>query len=409
MAPLFDNRCLDDFTDIVRLTEVNQSSDSQAAYAHLRKEWGEMAPIELEPGITAWLVLGYEEIIRVSRDERLFSRNTNHWRFAEYLRNPESALTAVMTPRDHAYFSDGEAHRRLRAPIDEGLAGLDEHEMSRSTKAICLELIEAFASRGEADLVAEYAVLVPMLAVANWFGIGTDEGRRLMGAISLVFTPGEESVQGFETVQKILTDLMVARQERPTDDLATAFLRHPNYHTPSEVAQAIILMMVAGYEATISWIAQTLRLVLTDPRFGGRLRGGRLSVEDALDEVLWRRPPAANLANRFALADCEIAGRPVRKGDALVMSYAAANIDPRVHSDDPWLAVGNRAHLAWGVGPHVCPAHRPGRAIVRIAVETVLTRLHDLKVTIPAEDIVTMPSMWTVCPAKLPVRFTGFA
>jgi cytochrome P450 len=168
-------------------------------------------------------------------------------------------------------------------------------------------------------------------------------------------------------------------------------------------------MMVAGYEATISWIAQTLRLVLTDPRFSGRLRGGRLSVEDALDEVLWRRPPAANLPNRFALADCEIAGRPVRKGDALVMSYAAANIDPRVQSDDPWLALGNRAHLAWGVGPHVCPAHRPGRAIVRIAVETVLTRLHDLKVTIPAEDIVTMPSMWTVCPARLPVRFTGFA
>lgn len=34
-------------------------------------------------------------------------------------------------------------------------------------------------------------------------------------------------------------------------------------------------------------------------------------------------------------------------------------------------------------------------------------RLHDLNPTIPADEIVTIPSRWTMCPASLPVRFTG--
>jgi cytochrome P450 len=168
----------------------------------------------------------------------------------------------------------------------------------------------------------------------------------------------------------------------------------------------MVLMISAGYETTTTWIAQTLRLMLADARFAGRLRGGRLGLDDALDEVLWRDPPMSNMPARYALVDCELAGQPIQRGDALILGMAAANADPRVHTDDPWLEIGNRSHLAWSAGPHACPAQRAGRMITRIAVDTALHRLHDVTLAIPADEVMLLPSPWTRCPASLPVRFT---
>lgn len=46
-----------------------------------------------------------------------------------------------MAPKEHVYYADGDEHRRLRSPIDEGLAGVDEHKVSRATRTICREVI----------------------------------------------------------------------------------------------------------------------------------------------------------------------------------------------------------------------------------------------------------------------------
>jgi hypothetical protein len=82
---------------------------------------------------------------------------------------------------------------------------------------------------------------------------------------------------------------------------------------------------------------------------------------------------------------------------------------PRVHSVDPWLETGNRAHLSHGTGIPVRPAHRSSRLIARIAVDTVLPRPDDLKPAIPAEEIPILPSIRNRRTARFPVQFTGFA
>jgi cytochrome P450 len=130
-------------------------------------------------------------------------------------------------------------------------------------------------------------------------------------------------------------------------------------------------------------------------------------VDDALDEVLFRDPPMANMPARYALTDTELAGQPIRAGDAVILGLAAANADPRMHTDNPWLETGNRAHLAFSAGPHTCPALDPSRLITRTAVITALTDLHDLTLAIRPDEVALLPSPWTRCPASLPVRFTA--
>jgi cytochrome P450 len=405
--PTTHRRRLMDMTGLTPLSATTGTPDPQAAYRELAQRWGVVAPVELEPGVPAWLVMGHHELCQVVRNEQLFSRDPSNWRmFSEGLVAPDSGLGPMMFPRDNAYFADGDKHRRLRGPLDDGIASLDEHRMSRFIRSTCTDLIRAFEDKGAADLVADYAAVVPMLTVAGFFGISPDQGEELRMALIAMFSSAADSQKPALEVERILSTTMAQRRREPADDLTSVFLRHPNLHDDFEIQQSMVLMISAGYETTTTWIAQALRLMLADPRFAGRLRGGRLGLDDALDEVLWRDPPMSNMPARYALVDCELAGQPIQRGDALILGMAAANADPRVHTDDPWLEVGNRSHLAWSAGPHACPAQRPGRMITRIAVDTVLRRLHDVTLAIPADEVMLLPSPWTRCPASLPVRFT---
>lgn len=397
-------------TGLTPLHDTTTCNDPQAAYDRLRRQWGVVAPVQLEPGVHAWLVMGYEEISQVVRHERLFSRDPHNWRdLAEGAVPPDSGLGPMMFPRDNAYFKDGEVHRRLRAPLDEAVTGLDQRQMGPQVRAICADLIAGFAGQGRADLVADYASVIPMLAVADLFGLDVALGHELRQCLLALFGSGSDSQAGNKRFEEILTSLMRARQAEAAADVTTSFVRHPNLTGDYEIMQSMVLMISAGYETTTSWIAQALRLMLTDPRFAGRVRGGRLDVDDALDEVLWRDPPMANMPARFALRDLELAGQHIQRGDALILGLAAANADPRIHTGERWIEEGNRSHLAWSTGPHTCPAHVPARIIARAAVETALHLLPDIRLSIEAHDVALIPSPWTRCPASLPVTFTAAA
>lgn len=392
---------------LTALSQTTTTADPQAAYRSLRDRWGDVAPVQLEPGVNAWLVMGYDEICRVVKRERLFARDPHYWRdLSEGIVPPGSGLGPMMFPRDNAYFKDGEVHRRLRAPLDGSLAGLPLRQFSRENRMICADLIAGFATAGQADLVSDYAAVIPMLAVAKMFGLDVALGHELRQCLLALFGSGEDSQAGNRRLEEILAGHMRSRRAAPAADLTSAFVGRPDLRDDFEIIQSMVLMISAGFETTMSWIAQALRLMLTDSRFAGRIRGGRLGVDDALDEVLWRDPPMANMPARYALHDTEIGGQPIAEGDALILGLAAANADPRVHSEELWNEIGNRSHLAWSAGLHACPAHVPARLIARTAVEAALHLLPDIRLAVPAAQVGLIPSPWTRCPDSLPVIFT---
>ncbi|GAA0938915.1 cytochrome P450 [Nonomuraea longicatena] len=375
-------------------------------YEDLRRQWGDLAWVELEPGVGAWLVMGYQEILTITRQEKLYSRDARNWRlFQEGVVPPDSGLGPMMFWRPNVIGADGAEHRRLRRPLDDGVAAIDQRRMRRSVETMCADLIAGFRDRGSADLMGEYAAVVPMLALADLFGLDVGQGHELLAALRALFGSAEDSQAGNRRFEEILGCIMNARKQAPADDLTTRFLRHHDLRGDPEVLQSMVVMISAAQETTTTWISQTLRLMLTDPRFAGRVRGGRLGVDDALDEVLWRDPPMTNMPARYALRDTELGGRRIAMGDALVLGLAAANADPKVHTGDGVLELGNRAHLAWSAGPHACPAPVPARLITRTAVETALHLLPDVRLAVNAAELVPHPSPWTRCPAALPVLF----
>ncbi|MEV7085717.1 cytochrome P450 [Streptomyces sp. NPDC093085] len=387
------------------LIAATGAPDPREAYRELRARWGNVARVELVPGVHAWLVLGYRELLTITRQEQIYSRDARNWRaLSEGLVSPQSGLLPMMGWRANVLGADGAEHRRLRQPLDEGIARIDQRRARRQVEMVCTELVSGFSQNGRADLVTDYAHIVPMLSIASLFGLNTDEGQELLSALVAVFGSAEDSQEGNQRFEAILAGALRKRHRNPADDLTTSFINHQNLRDDQERLQSMAVMIFSGTEGVNAWTALALRLLLTDPRFSARMHGGRLGVDDALDEALWRDPPMNNQPARYALADTELGGRLIRQGDALILGIAAANDDPVIRPDGS--EPGNRAHLAFSAGPHVCPAQVPARLITRTAVNTVLHLLPDMKLGIPADEVAWHPSPWTRVPKSLPVEFS---
>lgn len=396
---------LADLHGLTPLAETNAHADPQAVYRRLRAEWGEVAPIELEPGINAWLVMGHEELVHVVRHERLFSKDSRIWTpYKEGLIREESPLRTFTYPRPNVFFTDGDEHRKYRTPLEDAIGSLRLRQVSHQVRALCKELISTFSERGSADLLMEYCLTIPAVVVGQMLGMDLETARTMHGTLLEMFM--FDAKAGNEKFEKILMDLVRAREIEPMNDMTSSIVHHPNISGADEAMNSLVILISAAAEGTMTWIAGSLLLMLTDPRFAGRMRGGRLGIDEALDEVLWRNPPFSNLLGRYVTRNTELGGQVLQKGDAVVMSFAAANADPRVHSDSQWDELGNRAHLSWSAGPHVCPAHVPARLIVREAVQAVLNQLPGLRLAQSPDELGRLGSPWSSVPATLPVEFT---
>ncbi len=93
------HRRLEDIPDRMQLSDITTARDPHKLYERLRDEWGPVAPMDLEPGVPAWLVLGYDEASSVMRNELLFSRNSRNWRYVQERSLPaDSGVFGSMRP-----------------------------------------------------------------------------------------------------------------------------------------------------------------------------------------------------------------------------------------------------------------------------------------------------------------------
>lgn len=376
-------------------------------YERLRADHGPVAPVALAPGIDAWLVLGHRELLRLTREEQDFSHDPRRWRQLREGRVPaDSPILPMVGWRPALLFADGQQHRRMRAAVSDALARINGHELRRGVRATAEQLITEFAGRKEADLVSDYARKLPLMVITGLLGLDGPTGRQLVEAIAGLVVANADSADASKRMGAILLALIEEKRHRPGADVTSALLHHPAGLTDEEVLHNLVVMFVAGNQTTVNWIATTLRILLCDPAFRSSLSGGHLSVDDALDLVLWRFPPTQNFPARYATRDLRFGGQEIRTGDMLILGLAAANADPDILPEDGTPVVGNRSHLAFGAGPHTCPAQDPARLITRTAVDTIRHRLPDLELAVPEDELAWIKSPWSKGLAALPVRFT---
>jgi cytochrome P450 len=373
------------------------AADPRAVYDEMRRH-GTVAPVELAPGVNATLVLGYDAALEVLRDPGTFPKNPSRW---EKTVPADCPVLPMMGYRPNALFTDGEYHSRLRSPINDALARVDTIALREYVERGADRLLDGFAGAGEADLVGQYARVLPLLVFNEMFGCPPEIGDRLVFGMSGIF-----EVEHAEEANAVLTqgvfELVRLKREKPGADVASWMLAHPVRLTDEEMAHELVVLMGAGTEPQQNLIANGLRLLLSDDRFAGDLSGGNLPVEDALDEILWTDPPMANYGSTYPTRDVDFAGTRLPADQPVLVSFAAANNDPARGTRG---RAGNRAHLAWSAGAHTCPAKNHARLIASVAIERLLDRLPDLELTVPVEELTWRPGPFHRALAALPVRF----
>ncbi|TXR96067.1 cytochrome P450 [Streptomyces sp. col6] len=377
-------------------------------YREIRRDHGPVAPITLPGDIPAWLVLGYRELHQVTGDAALFSRDSQLWNQWDAIPENWPLMPMISRTQPSILYTVGERHSRRAAVICDALEATNPFELRKSTEEFADELIDAFCAAGSTDLIADYAMLLPVRVMAKLYGFSDDKGPALVTAMNDMINGGPTALAGQRHIATSVYALLAERRAEPGDDVASRMLSNTAGFTDEDVARDLMVMMAAGHQPTADWIGNSLRLMLTDDRFAASLSGGRHSVGEAMNEVLWEDTPSQNIAGRWAARDTHLGGRHIKAGDLLVLSLAGANADPQVRTDGSTLTGGNNAFFSFSHGDHRCPfpAQETAEVIARTAIEVILDRLPDVDLAVPAEQLTRRPSPWLRGLTDLPVSFT---
>lgn len=375
-------------------------------YAEMRRAHGPVAPVLLDGDVPAWLVLGYREVQYVVSNPEIFGRDSRRWNAWDRI-PPDWPLLPLIGYQPTMMFAEGAEHRRRAEALDDALADVDQFALRAQAQQVADRLIDTFAGAGEADLITQYADGVPLPVVARMIGVPDVETADLVREVNKTHAAGEGANDAYTRVREKVRRLVESKRENPSRDVTSRLLAHPATLADEEITEDLLHLMNAGQLPTAYWIGNTLRLMLTDDRFAMTLSGGRQSVGQALNEVLWEDTPTQNFPGRFAVRDLRLGDRQIRKGDLLILGLAAANHDPLVRPD-PQTSIGNQAYMSFSYGEHRCPyaAQEIAKVIAEAAIEVLLDRLPDVVLTVPADALTWRPSPLFRGLSALPVKFT---
>jgi cytochrome P450 len=389
-----------------RLYGPRYQADPFTLYAELREQYGPVVPVLLEGDIPAWFVCGYRELHQVTSDAQLFARDTRRWNGWESV--PENwPLLTYMVHNPSVVFTEGPEHTRRAGAISDALTAVDQFDLAAQCERIADQLIDRFAGGGEAELMSQYASRIPLSAAASMCGMPESEARGLIvDLMAAVDAKNLDSMTAYDRIQESMRQLVEHKRAYPGADVPSHLLADPAHLSDEEIALDLLVVLASAHGQTANWIGNTIRLMLTDPRFAITLSGGRSSVGDALNEVLWHDTPTQNYVGRVATRDTHLGGQRIRVGDLLVLGLAAANADPQVRSAAG--AAGNRAMMSFGHGEHGCPYPAPELAeiIAKTSVEVLIDRLPDLTLAVAPEELRWRASVWSRGLTSLPVTFT---
>jgi cytochrome P450 len=341
--------------------------DPHAALARLRSCAG---PVGWVPALGAWLVLTRERALEVMRDDETFT--VDDPRFTTGRVVGPSMLT--LDGAEHARHREPFGRPFRRAAVLERFTPLVEAEAARLADALQpgADLRRGFAGPLAAAIVTHALGLqaVGVERVLGWYDAIVGAVTELTGGRPLP----PSGAEGFAALREAML------RSADAESLFAGAAR--GIGDEQAVSNAAVLLF-GGIETTEGMIANALWHLLTNPDQLALVRAEPGLLANAVEESL-RLEPAAATIDRYATRD---AG-PIRAGDLVSVSIAAANRDPVVFTDpDRFDARRSNAklHLAFAHGPHVCIGMHLARLEAHTALRVLLERMAAPRLCDPAE------------------------
>jgi 2-hydroxy-5-methyl-1-naphthoate 7-hydroxylase len=389
--------------------------DVHAEGARLREQGG-VARVELPGGVLGWSVVGYYQIKEVLADPRVSKDPRQHW---PAFINKEIGMDWPMISwvmMDNMTTKYGPNHLRLRKLISKGFTPRRVEAMRPPIERIVADLLDELdnASDDVVDLKRNFAYQVPARMICDLVGV-PEENRPEMLRGGEVTTDTkispEEAEANMRHWQKMMHDLVQFKRQNPGDDLTTDLIavqdRDGTRLSDSELAGILFLVLGAGSETVMNLLGKAVVSLLTHPDQLDLVKAGKVSWEDVIEETLRAESPIAQLPLRFAIEDIQIGDVTIRKGDPILIGFAAGNRDPARHGETSEMFDVTREdkdHLAFGHGVHFCLGAALGRLEAMIALPALFARFPDLALAVPVEELEPQGTFIMNGHLTLPVR-----
>ncbi|WP_339830605.1 cytochrome P450 [uncultured Parvibaculum sp.] len=169
----------------------------------------------------------------------------------------------------------------------------------------------------------------------------------------------------------------------PKSDLISMLAHSPatRHMTPEEYLGNVLLLIVGGNDTTRNSMSGGVVALNCFPGEYEKLRRNPDLIESMVSEIIRWQTPLAHM-RRTAIADTELGGKKIRKGDKVVMWYFSGNRDDEVieRPDDFIIDRARpRQHLSFGFGIHRCVGNRLAEMQLRILWEEIMARFSNVE------------------------------
>jgi cytochrome P450 len=330
---------------------------------------------------------------------------SGHAACLEALRSPSFSVNRTSTPVFRALDAERTLGPDLARVATENLLMLDPPEHTRIrklvTKAftprvvetlrpriqrIVAQLLDRAAERRKIELIRDFAYPLPLIVIAEMLGVPIEDrdvfkkwSDELAALLDPFLLPARipEVRQAFDELAFYFRRVFAERRREPRDDLVSSLVaveEAGGVLSETELLSVTALLLGAGHETTTSLIANGVVALLRHPRERRRFRDNPELAASAVEELL-RYDSPVQLTDRLAVADAELGGHRIRRGQVVWVLLGAANRDPEVFTEPERLDLGrvDNRHIAFGHGPHFCL----GAALARVEAEIALPALFE--------------------------------
>lgn len=378
-------------------------------YARLRRE-NPVLQVKVPDGNTAWLITRYDDALAALKDKRL-SKD-----IANLGEKPPWVPSALQPLARNMLDLDDPDHARLRTLVHKAFTPKLIETLRTSIETLTEDLISAAKPRGRMDLIADFALPLPVAVISRMLGVPKHEQHKFHRWSSAIVSSQSSKIGALKALPRVFSFLRYIRRfvhlksVQPENDLTSALIQADeagDKMSVNELLAMIFLLLVAGHETTVNLLGNGMLALLTHPDQMSKLRDDPTLVSSAIEEMLRFDSPVEMATERYTLESVQYSGTTIPAGARIYVVLASANRDEQQFekANEFDIARANNRHLSFGMGAHYCLGAPLARLEGQIAVTALLRRLPNLRLRVPADEIKWKPGLVLRGVKALPVEF----
>ena len=269
------------------------------------------------------------------------------------------------------------------------VAGLKERVQQTADEL----LDEIDDQNGVADVVQKYCSQLPVAVIGDILGVPDKDRSRILhfgelaapsldiGLTWKQYLQVHDGIAGFSTW---LAQHLQQLRRNPGDDLMSQLIVASDdgaQLSERELQATAGLVLAAGFETTVNLLGNGIRMLLDTPQHLETLSARPQLWPNTVEEIL-RLDSPVQLSARVARKDVDFAGKPVKRGELVILHLAGANRDPKVFTDPHRFDIERDnagKHLSFSGGRHFCLGAALARAEGEVGLRTFFERFPEAR------------------------------